>query len=101
MMAMALADEGFEVISAIDGLSGCEELLVHKSELRLLITDVYLPGPLDGRMLARIAASSGIKVLATSGANIGDHELPSGSKFLAKPFRCADLIETVAQHFAA
>ncbi|MFN0060403.1 MAG: PAS domain-containing protein [Planctomycetota bacterium] len=86
-------DEAFSLCSA------------HKSELRLLLTDVVMPG-LGGRALAdRISAiSPGIKVLYMSGYS-GDPLVRRGveehADFIPKPFTAEDLHRKIRQVLSA
>jgi CheY-like chemotaxis protein len=66
-------------------------------EIDLLLTDVMMPGSIDGRQLAVEALNRrpSLKVLFTSGysetAMIDDGHLGTGELMLAKPYRKTDL----------
>lgn len=53
-LAEALADEGFDVIEAADGNEAMAAVR-GEPDLRLLLTDVQLPGPMNGQQLALAA----------------------------------------------
>jgi signal transduction histidine kinase/ActR/RegA family two-component response regulator len=86
-----LEELGFDVIEAGDGPSG---LKVLQSDVRvdLLITDVGLPGGLNGRQLADAARATrtNLNVLFITGyaenAIIGNGQLAPGMQILTKPF---------------
>ncbi len=100
LAAEALSDLGYEVAQAADGASA---LGVLRSEARvdLLVTDVGLPGGMDGRRLADAAreARPGLKVLFVTGyaeaAVVGDRVLGPGMALLGKPFPMDELANTV------
>ncbi|VWX60355.1 Hybrid sensor histidine kinase/response regulator [Burkholderiales bacterium 8X] len=86
-----LEDMGLGSIEAEDGASAMT-LLDHKASIDLLITDVGLPGGMNGRQLADAARASrpGLKVLFITGyaenAVIGNGHLEPGMRVLTKPF---------------
>jgi CheY-like chemotaxis protein len=84
-----LMDDGFEVIEAT---SGDEALLAlnRRPDVDLVISDVEMPGSINGFALAqRIAADRpAVSIIVVSGREApraGD--LPEGASFIAKPFR--------------
>ena len=92
-----LRDKGLEVVEC--GTAEAAELLVVKTgpELRVLITDVALAGPMSGLQLAEYAKRRypSLNVVLISGAT--PPYLPSDTTFLQKPFRAADLMTAVMQ----
>jgi CheY-like chemotaxis protein len=88
---------GFEVVEAGNA---DEAILILESRLDITVvfTDIQMPGSMDGLKLA--AAIRGrwppIKIVATSGLlDIGKDDLPSGSRFLPKPYTsCSRRIRT-------
>lgn len=96
MATRLLEDLGYAVASAADGQSAMK-LLRKLSVVDLLLTDVALPGGMDGQELARRARASrpGIAVLLTSGhlpnAQSGGSEFP----LLPKPYTDRDLATAV------
>ncbi len=91
-----LRELGYLVIDAADGASGIRLLEAH-SEVALLLTDVGLPGGMNGRQLANEAQRrrAGLKVLFTSGyarnAIVHHGRLDPGVELIAKPFTYAAL----------
>jgi PAS domain S-box-containing protein len=96
----SLQELGYRVIEAADGPQG---LLVLQSSSRidLLVTDVGLPGGLNGRQLADAARQlrPGLQVLFITGyaenAIIGNGHLPPGMHILTKPFTLAELVRRI------
>ena len=100
LIAEVLDELGYSVIEASDAVSG---LKVLRSDVRidLLITDVGLPGGLNGRQMADAARAnrSDLKVLFVTGyaenAAIGNGPLEPGMHVLSKPFAMERLVERI------
>ncbi len=105
LMVDVLQENGYRAIEAIDGASA---LKILESDVRvdLLITDVGLPGGMNGRQVADSArrVRPDLKVLFITGyaenAVVGNGHLAPGMEIVAKPFEIAafgqkvrDLIE--------
>jgi len=99
LASAVLQDEGFEVLQA----SGTTEALnlASRHDIDVLLTDLHMPGPLNGLELAaqirarapmvRVVISSGDdEAVATSGAR--------DIVFLAKPYRPHQLTQAVRTH---
>jgi CheY-like chemotaxis protein len=85
---------GYRVIEAVNADEALT-LLEVRHDVRLVFTDVDMPGTLNGFALARIVDMRfpGIQVIVTSGRTrpgIGD--LPKGMPFLPKPYAPSALI---------
>ena len=86
-----LSDRGFTVLEAHSGRSG---LIILESSVRidLLLTDVGLPGGMNGRQLADAARRlrPGLKVLFLTGyaesAAVGSGRMEQGMEVMTKPF---------------
>lgn len=95
-----LQDAGYRVIGAEDGLTGLK-VLSGDSRIDLLITDVGLPGGLNGRQVADAARvkRADLKVLFVTGyadnAAVGDGHLERGMEIMTKPFEIAALANKV------
>jgi len=91
VIAEVLTDSGYRVIEAENGPSGLK-ILQASGRIDLLITDVGLPGGLNGRQVADAARSlrPDLKVLFITGfaenAVIGNGQLDSGMSVITKPF---------------
>ena len=90
-----LRELGYTVLEAHDGVSALR-VLEHHPEIRLLFTDVGLPG-INGRELVDAARAKrpDLRVLFTSGyersALMYDSRLDAGVELLTKPFTRAQL----------
>lgn len=92
-------DAGYRVIEAVNADEALI-LLESRHDVRLVFTDVDMPGSLNGFALARMVDMRfpEIKVLVTSGhtrPGIGD--LPKGKRFLPKPYAPSALIAMVQE----
>lgn len=90
---------GYEVVEA-EHADEAIEILECRLDIRIVFTDVQMPGSMDGLKLA--AAIRGrwppIKIVATSGlTGIGDDDLPSGSRFVPKPYSPAQIVGTLRE----
>lgn len=90
---------GFEVVEAKDADKAIE-ILEGRLDITIVFTDVNMPGSMDGLKLA--AAIRGrwppIKIVATSGkAKLSADDLPSGSRFLAKPYSAREIVGTLRE----
>lgn len=102
LVTEALADLGYTAIESADGTSA---LAILRSDTRidLLVTDVGLPGGMNGRQLADFGrtARPDLKVLFITGyaekAAIGDVELSAGMAILAKPFAMDGLASRIKE----
>jgi PAS domain S-box-containing protein len=97
LLTDALHDIGLDVVEAPDGPTGLG-ILQSDATIDLLITDVGLPGGMNGRQLADAARITrpALKVLFITGyaenAIIGNGQLAPGMQVLTKPF----VVETLA-----
>jgi CheY-like chemotaxis protein len=97
-----LKDQGYRVLEARDGPAGLK-LLQSDTPIDLLITDVGLPGGLNGRQVADAARvlRPGLKVLFITGyaekSAVGNGYLEAGMEVLTKPFQMAALGEKIRQ----
>jgi CheY-like chemotaxis protein len=95
-----LTSAGYEVLAAATPTEALELAQKHEGSIELLLTDVVLP-KLTGRELAgRIQAlRPGIKVLYMSGYTentiVHKDALDQGVRFIAKPFKAAELRSAV------
>jgi PAS domain S-box-containing protein len=92
LVAEVLAEAGYAVIEAPDGAAGLK-VLDSNARIDLLITDVGLPGGMNGRQVADAARVSrpNLKVLFITGyaenAVIGQSRLERGMFVMTKPFQ--------------
>jgi nitrogen-specific signal transduction histidine kinase len=100
LITEVLAELGYAAIEAADGTSG---LKVLQSDVRidLLVSDVGLPGGLNGRQMADAARATrpGLKVLFITGyaenAVVGDGRLEAGMHVVTKPFAVQTLANRI------
>ncbi len=97
-MAEALVDLGYTVIKAADAPAALA-LLAQGARPDLLVTDLRLPGGLDGLQLAARLRDAwpGLPVLFITGdtQGLGETALAPRTEVLAKPFRLAMLARVV------
>lgn len=97
-----LGDAGYTVLQATDAKAGLR-LLQSATAIDLLITDVGLPGSMNGRQMADVARTTrkGLKVLFMTGyaehAVIGDGQLEPGMHVLTKPFSLETLSHRIEE----
>ena len=91
-----LAELGCSVKSAASGDEGFE-LLRSGERFDLLVTDIRMPGAIDGWELARRARGilPGIRIIYVSGYAGEAHDPLPGSVFLKKPYRMEQLRDAV------
>ncbi len=103
MVAMDIVDDlGFSSISACNA---DEALLIleQRDDVQLIVTDVNMPGSIDGIGLAKIVRDRWppIKLLVVSGRPLREQTaLPVGATFLTKPFGRSDVQDMVRQMFS-
>jgi PAS domain S-box-containing protein len=102
LIAETLQEQGYAILEADSGLTGLR-ILQSGARIDLLITDVGLPGGLNGRQVADAAREGRpeLKVLFITGfaenAVIGSGHLAAGMTVLTKPFELNALTEKVRQ----
>jgi CheY-like chemotaxis protein len=99
-----LRELGYEVFEATEGDTALS-LIASEPRIKLLFTDVGLPGPFNGRQIADEARKlrSDLKVLFTTGyaqnAIIHQGRLDPGVQLIVKPFNFAGLAAKIRQMF--
>jgi len=100
LMVDVLQDAGYRVLEAADGPSGLK-ILASDSRIDLLVTDVGLPGGMNGRQVADAGRvfRPALKVLFITGyaenAVIGNGFLDPGMQVITKPFAIDALAKRV------
>ena len=101
-----LGELGYVAIEAADGASGLD-VLRSGARVDLLVTDVGLPGGMNGRQLADAgrALRPGLRVLFITGyadnAAVGNGRLEPGMQVLTKPFEMKAFAASVQELVAA
>lgn len=87
-VAEHLEDEGYTVLQAGDADEALA-LMEKRQDVRLIFTDVDMPGSMDGLKLAQAVRDRWppIRIVVTSGKRMVEiTDLPDGSVFFAKPY---------------
>lgn len=90
---------GFEVLEA-DNADDAIAVLETRSEITVVLTDIRMPGSMDGLRLAEAIKLRwpSIRVVATSGVlKAHEVEMPEGSLFLPKPYGAEQIVDTLRQ----
>jgi CheY-like chemotaxis protein len=96
---MTLTRLGYRVLEAATGAGALEAWRQNRKEIRLLLTDMVLPGGMSGNELARRLQGEepALKIIYTSGysAEMASKDLPpeQHSNFLQKPFKAQKLAQ--------
>jgi PAS domain S-box-containing protein len=102
LITEVLEEAGYQVMGAVDGPSGLK-VLQSEARVDLLITDVGLPGGLNGRQVADAARRGrpDLKVLFITGyaenAAVGNGRLDPGMQVITKPFQMTALAGRVRE----
>src|SRR4029077_11794065 len=95
-----LQQAGYDVLSATSA-DEAAELLEDHEDVQLLVTDINLPGSMNGLKLATAAKARRPKVniiIVTGYTAPTNDEIPLGSLFIPKPYNARKIIEAV-RHF--
>ena len=93
-----LEESGFHVVDFPTADAALAHLESHPGETAVLFTDVQMPGRLNGLDLVDIVSRAwpAIGVLVTSGGPlVNPSKLPPCARFVAKPWRAADIVHRV------
>jgi len=83
-----LREAGFEVLDAED-VEAALRCVHERPDIAVLVTDVQMPGPMDGLALARVirVLRPEVRVVVTSGGlRLRAEDLPRGCAFVPKPY---------------
>ncbi len=98
MMAVDLVeDAGFEVVEAANA-DEAVKILEARTDIRIVFTDIDMPGSIDGLMLAAAVRDRWppIEIIITSGhRQISDLDLPERSVFFPKPYDSSKITATL------
>jgi DNA-binding response OmpR family regulator len=96
-----LTDKGYSVITAANADDAIATLET-RNDVRMLITDINMPGPMNGLTLAATVRDRWpqIKIIITTGRERPKIEqVPSGSLYLKKPFTPGSVMAAVLSLF--
>jgi CheY-like chemotaxis protein len=103
MQAVSMIEEaGYDVVEASNADDAIAILEV-RGDIRIVFTDIEMPGSMDGLKLARYVRDRWppIQLVVTSGRQqINDADLPRRSQFVPKPYDSHRLV-TVIQRLAS
>ena len=94
-----LEDEGYQVFEA-GSASEAIRILEANASIRLIFTDIDMPGSMDGLMLAAAVRDRWppVKIIVTSGHRLVEiTDMPDGSVFFSKPYKHAAVMETMRE----
>jgi CheY-like chemotaxis protein len=96
LLAEILAADAYDVLQA-ESADEALRLLKERSDIRAVVTDIEMPGSINGLEMARriVEEMPGVAVLLTSGRYVPTTEsLPRSTRFMPKPW----LPEEVLRH---
>jgi CheY-like chemotaxis protein len=99
MMGAGLLEEaGFDVLQAGDGDEALR-LLESRPDVRVVFSDIEMPGSLDGLGLARCICERWprIGIVLTSGHRLRAETIPDEGRFLPKPYDGATLVRHIEE----
>ena len=92
-----LSSAGYRVVEADDAATALR-ILEDRPDVKLLFTDIQMPGALDGLGLARKVHERwpDVLLLVTSGGmRVGNGDIPDHGRFVAKPYAEVELLHQV------
>jgi len=95
-----LESYGYEVIEAVDGKDGVEKFVLHQSKIRMLLSDVMMPGKNGKEAYNEIRKIRGdVRVIFISGYSVAatNKILDEGMNFLAKPVSPQELLSKIRE----
>ncbi len=95
--AETIEKAGFGVVQAANADEAIA-ILQARSDIRVVFTDIQMPGSIDGLKLASFVRDRWppIQILVTSGlVKVDTDDLPAGSVFLPKPYRGPEVVATL------
>lgn len=102
-IVMSLENEGFTVLEASNADDAIAILNAHP-EIRLMFTDIDMPGSMDGLKLAAAVRDRWppVKIIVASGhRQLSDELLPVEGRFFSKPYDHTRVISTMREMLAA
>jgi len=97
MTVSVVEDAGFEALEA-DNADAAIAILESVASIRIVLTDIDMPGSMNGLQLAAIVKKRWplIKIVVVSGKqHPAASELPTGGVFVAKPYNVRTMADTL------
>lgn len=97
MLIENLMRRGFEAIGAEDA-DHALRVMQQRFDVRAVITDVQMPGSMDGLALAHLLRDrdpSLILLISSGGVVPANEDLPAAARFFSKPYRLGRLTEAL------
>ncbi|TAV41645.1 response regulator [Rhizobium leguminosarum] len=101
-IVMSLENEGFVVLEASNSDEAIDILNTHP-EIRLMFTDIDMPGSMDGLKLAAAVRDRWppVKIIVASGhRQLSDELLPVEGRFFSKPYEHGRIIGAMREMLA-
>lgn len=98
-VAEHLAEQGYEVVEAANADEAIA-ILERDRRIRLVFTDVDMPGSMDGLKLAAAVADRWppVRIIVASGHRIVEiTDIPDGSVFFSKPYRYGEIVASIRE----
>ncbi|MEO6945834.1 MAG: response regulator [Nitrobacter sp.] len=95
MLAVEMMEEAGYVALEAEDADEAIVILESRLDIVLLLTDINMPGSMDGLKLAYAVRNRWppVKIIVVSGQmKLSESDLPSGSRFFSKPYRAAALV---------
>jgi two-component system, response regulator PdtaR len=94
------ADEALTVVEALSAVNADQALEIDTPDVKVIFTDVNLPGSMDGLTLANSVKQKWprIALIVTSGKISSTilEQVPEGDRFFSKPYVLSDLIRAIS-----
>lgn len=87
-------DAGFQALEAANADQAIA-ILEKRSDISLLLTDIHMPGSMDGLKLAHAVRNRWppIKIIIVSGqVLLTEDDIPTGSRFFRKPYEPTEVV---------
>jgi len=97
MTTLVLESFGYRVLAAASGDEAVRLFTQHRSEIKVLFTDMTMPG-MDGAALIRTVReiNPGVRVVAASGLGAQQAaQVPGVMRFLAKPYTADSVLKAI------
>ena len=101
--AIEMLDEAGFVALEASNADEAVAILESRADIRVVFTDIDMPGSMDGLKLARAVRDRWppIKIIVTSGhRSASTADLPEGGQFFGKPYDLGEVTRTIRQLIA-